>query len=414
VASPSYLPRLAEALFQDYVTNYPAVLVTGPRAAGKTTMCRRTAGTVLRLDEPTTAAAVAAGPDAVLRNSSTPVLVDEWQEVPSVLGAVKRWVDEDAEPGRVILTGSVAAPLNRGTWPGTGRIVTIELLGLTRREIQGRTGRPNWIDLVVSGDLAAVAIPDPAPDLAGYVDLLMTSGFPEPAVRLQPDFRQPWLTAYLDHVIHRDVAALEGRRDPVRLQRWIEATSLLTAGTPNLATLVEAAGVDRRTGQAYDDVLSRLYLLDLLPAWHSNRLSRLTSQPKRHIVDTALAVAAAGLDRETILRNGTLLGAFLESFVVSQLRPEITLRQGRARLFHLRTQGGATEVDLVVELGGGRVLGIEVKAAGAVQAKDARHLRALRTALGDDFVRGVVLHTGPFAYELEERIWALPIAAFWG
>ena len=60
------------------------------------------------------------------------------------------------------------------------------------------------------------------------------------------------------------------------------------------------------------------------------------------------------------------------------------------------------------------MLGIEVKASGTVQAKDARHLKTLRTALGDDFVRGVVLHTGPFAYELEDRIWALPIASFWG
>jgi predicted AAA+ superfamily ATPase len=342
------------------------------------------------------------------------VLVDEWQEAPEILGAIKRWVDEDPTPGRVILTGSVAAPLNTRTWPGTGRVVTIELLGLTEREIRRVPNRPGWIDLVMAGDLAALQIPDPVADLTDYVAVMLTSGFPEPALRLSAGLRGPWMDAYLEHVVHREVPSLAPRRDPVRLQRWLEATALLTAAIPNLSTLTDAAGVDRRTGQVYDDILTRLYLLDLLPAWHSNRLSRLTSQPKRHLVDTALAATAAGVDTEMILRDGGLLGSLLETFVVSQLRPEATLRRSRTRLFHLRTDAGRTEVDLVVDLGGGRVIGIEVKASSTIQQRDARHLKTLRSALNDDFIRGVILHTGPFSYELDDRIWALPISTFWG
>jgi predicted AAA+ superfamily ATPase len=140
----------------------------------------------------------------------------------------------------------------------------------------------------------------------------------------------------------------------------------------------------------------------------------LTSQPKRHIVDTALAAAAARVGTDEILRDGGLLGSLLESFVVSQLQPESSLRQPKTRLYHLRSQGGTTEVDIVVDLGGGKIIGIEVKAAGAVQQRDARHLKTLRTALGDDFVRGVVLHSGTHAYELDDRIWAVPISSFWG
>jgi predicted AAA+ superfamily ATPase len=414
MAAESYTQRLADPLFEEYVASFPAVLVTGPRAAGKTTMCRRSAASLLRLDEPATASAVAAGPDAALRNSPTPVLVDEWQEVPEILGAVKRWVDEDPTPGRVILTGSVAAPLSTKTWPGTGRIITIELLGLTQRELRGAARQTDWIDAVALGDLGAIRIPDPAPDLADYIAAMLMSGFPEPALRLPANLRRPWLDAYLEHVIQREVPSLAQRRDPVRMQRWLEATALLTAAIPHLNALTQAAGVDRRTGQAYDDVLARLYLLDLLPAWHSNRLSRLTSQPKRHLVDTGLAAAAIGLDTAALLRDGGLLGSLLETFVVSQLRPETNLRRSRTRLFHLRTDGGRSEVDILIDLGGGRVIGIEVKAAGAVQQRDARHLKTLRTALGDDFVRGVVLHTGPFAYEVDDRIWALPISSFWG
>jgi predicted AAA+ superfamily ATPase len=292
--------------------------------------------------------------------------------------------------------------------------VTVELLGLTQREIHARTAERDWLDIVTAGELDEVRLPCDPPDLADYVSAILTSGFPEAALRLQPSLRQAWLEAYLDHVVHREVGPLENRRDPVRLRRWIQATALLTAGTPNLSTLTDAAGVDRRTGQAYDDVLIRLYLLELLPAWHSNRLSRLTSQPKRHVLDTALAATAAGLAAGDILRDGGLLGSLLESFVIAQLQPEANLRTPKARLHHLRSQGGTTEVDIVVDLGAGRVVCIEVKASGAVQQRDARHLKTLRTALGDRFLRGVVLHTGPYAYELDDRIWALPIASFWG
>src|SRR5690349_7831754 len=104
----------------------------------------------------------------------------------------------------------------------------------------------------------------------------------------------------------------------------------------------------------------------------------------------------------------------METFVVSQLRPEANLRRTRTRLFHLHTGAGRTEVDLLVDLGGGRVIGIEVKAASTVQQRDARHLKTLRSTLDDDFIRGIVLHTGPLAYELDDRIWALPISTFWG
>jgi predicted AAA+ superfamily ATPase len=388
-------------------------MVTGPRAAGKTTTARRLAADVLRLDDPGTAAVVAADPDAALRRLREPILIDEWQEVAQILGAVKRAVDDDPRPGRFLLTGSVEADLTSTVWPGTGRVVRVVLHGLTRREIADNVDKPGLLPTVASGGLSAVRIPSDPSDLDGYVALAATGGFPEPALRLPAGVRGAWLDSYVEHVVTRDVSAAGQTRDPVRLRRYLESLALSTAGLPTDSTLYEASGIDKRTADAYDRLLSALFLLDLVPAWASNKISRLVKRPKRYIADPAVAMAAARIDESAVLSDPDLLGRLLDTFVAAQLRPEVALLQPRARLHHLRTEAGRQEVDLVLDLGAGRLVGFEVKAGTAPIRKDARHLIWLRDELGERFVRGVVFHTGRQPFELDDRIWALPIATLW-
>lgn len=134
---------------------------------------------------------------------------------------------------------------------------------------------------------------------------------------------------------------------------------------------------------------------------------------KRYIADASLVATALRLDEAAVLRDGDLLGRILETFVVSQIRPEVELSGSRPRLHHLRALDGAHEVDVIAELPAGKVLALEIKATSAPQLADARHLQWLQARIGDRFLAGAVLHTGPRPFRLAEQIFALPISVLW-
>ena len=406
-----YVERAPETILRELLGELPALLIVGPRATGKTTTASRHVATVVRLDRPAEAAAFRADPDSALRGLPEPVLLDEWQVVPEVLGAVKRAIDADPHPGRYLLTGSIRADLEADTWPGTGRLVRLPLYGMTIREQLGRLSSAPWLDRLARGE--DLQIPADPPDLRGYIELALRSGFPEPALRLSESARERWLDSYIDQLLTRDALQLEGGRDPVRLRRYFEAYALNSAGVAEEKTIYEAAGINRKTALAYEHLLTNLLIVESLPSWRSNRLKRLTSSPKRYLVDPALVASVLRLDVNGVLRDGDILGRLLDTFVAGQIRAELALAVTRPRLHHLRTEQGRHEVDLLGELAGRQVVAIEVKAEAAPDLETARHLVWLRDQLGERFTAGVVLHTGQRRYGLGERILAAPICTLW-
>ena len=408
----AYRPRLVDGLIDTLLAELPAIFVTGPRATGKTNTAARRATTVIHLDHEAEAVAFRADPDAAMRGLPEPILLDEWQAVPGVLGAVKRAVDADASPGRFLVTGSVRADLDGDLWPGTGRLTRVPMFGMTIRELAGKGFATPFVDRVAAG--ADLVPASNTPDLRGYVELALRGGFPEPALQLGDLARRPWLDSYVDHLLTRDAEQVDGGRDPVRLRRYLEAYALNTAGIVEEQTLFESAGVNRKTAHAYERLLTNLLVAEALPAWTSNRLKRLVLMPKRHVVDPAIVGAVLGLDANLVLRRGDLLGRLLDSFVVSQLRAELAMSAVRPRLYHVRQQQGRLEIGLLAELAGGRLVAMEVKADAAPSPDAARHLAALRDRYDDEFVAGIVFHTGPRTYRLGDRLVAAPISVLWG
>jgi predicted AAA+ superfamily ATPase len=415
--SPTYRARLADRRLVDLLGVFSAVLINGPRAVGKTTTARQVAASVVRLDDPREAAAFDADPDAALRLQREPVLLDEWQEVPALLGAVKRAVDDDPRPGRFVLTGSVRGEVEQRVWPGTGRLLRMAMYGLTEAELGGMVGdgHRGFLERLALADPSALPTPAEQPDLLGYVALAVRGGFPDVVLRqLGARDRNAWLDSYIGNLLGRDAVAVDPRRDVGKMRTYFEALAVSTAGMPHERTLADAAGIDVKTARGYDKLLEDLFVTEQIPAWSTNRLSRLVHSPKRYIVDTGLAARAARLTEEAILRDGDLLGRAIDGFAVAQLRSEMAASPDRYRAHHLRTQAGRQEVDLVVELDSDRVLALEFKATAAPSGNDARHLIWLRDELGERFVAGAVMHTGPHAFQLADRILAVPLCAMWG
>ena len=410
-----YLRRLIDNRLDDLLTELPAVMIVGPRAAGKTTTISRRAATVIGLDVPARAAVFRADPDAALRGLPEPVLLDEWQEVPEVLGAVRRAVDADPRPGRYLITGSQQKQLTASVWPGTGRVVRVTMYPMTIAEQRGSLSARTLLDRLVSGE--EIASPRQPPDIRGYVELALAGGFPRPLLSTTGTRRRAWYESYIEDLLTHDVDRMAPTRtrrwDSEALRRYFEACAAHSAGIPEHKTLYDAARVNRLTAVDYDELLAGLFALEEVPAWATNRLKRLTQTPKRYLLDAALVGAMLSLDLRGVLADGDLLGRILDTFVAAQLRPEVAVSAAAPRRFHLRTKAGEREVDMLIELGGGRVIGIEVKASATPDSTDAAGLEWMRDRLGDRFVVGVVFHTGPQAFRLAERVTALPIAAIW-
>lgn len=415
IPEPDYRPRLADQQISTLLKQFPAVLINGPRAAGKTTTALRHAAQVVRLDQPTQAAAFEADPDAALRNRPEPLLLDEWQEVPEVLGAVKRSIDNDSRAGRFVLTGSVRSDLEHRMWPGTGRLIRTRMYGMTEREIAGvvNPARSSLINKLELDDAEAITLPDVKPDLRDYIEIALRGGFP--GLALKDDVpKDVWVDSYLDQLLSRDAHSLVANRVPQKLARYFEAVASSSAGIPEHKTLYDAAGINRLTADTYDELLSRLYITESIPAWSSNYINRLTKTPKRYVVDGALMASALGATTETVMADSDLLGRMIDTFAMSQIRPEIASDPRRIRQYHLRTKAGREEVDILLELPGRKLLAVEVKASASPSSSDGKHLRWLRDKFPDDFVTGVVLHTGTDVYRLDSKILAVPMCAFWG
>lgn len=405
--------NLAPAL-QEALSDRPVVLLNGARQAGKSTLVQSVAdgerAQYLTLDDATVLAAASRDPGGFIAGLGGPVILDEVQRAPGLFPAIKLAVDRGRQPGRFLLTGSADVFLLPTVSESlAGRMEILTLWPLSQGELEGV--REGFVDALFAPELPSHTVPSLSrADLFRKVTL---GGFPELASgKMSAARRRAWHRSYVTTILQRDIRDLTNIDDLSALPRLLSLLAARATTLLNYSELSRSAGIPATTLKRYFLLLEATFLVQTLPAWSANLSKRLVKSPKILLADTGLIAALLGIEAERLEEEPRLAGPLLESFVLTEIRKQISWSRTQPQMFHYRTQTGQ-EIDLLLEDERGRVAGIEVKAAATVQEKDIRVLLELAVALGRKFTRGVILYTGDRVVPFTERIFAVPVQALW-
>lgn len=366
MASGSYTPRSLAAAVRRAARTFPAVLVTGARQTGKTTLLRNQAGarfSYVSLERPDVRARAVADPEGFLTDAGTPLILDEIQYAPELLHYVKDRIDEDRRPGRWLLTGSQTFALMKGVSQSlAGRVAVLSLDPLSTAEAAGRADLPSvpaLLSRVFGGGRrrgrGIAALPDAA-------DWLLRGGYPEPRLDRRVD-RELWFSSYVQTYLERDVRDLVRVSDLEAFRQFLFLVAARTGQPLNLAELGAEIGISPPTARQWLSVLQTSQVVHLLPPFHRNLGKRIRKSPKLYVMDTGLATFLLGLHGRDAVLQGPSFGALMETAVVSEWVKAFRASGLQPPLSFWRTSDGH-EVDLVIEYGG-TTYGLEVKATAS-------------------------------------------------
>ena len=397
------LPRIVASSLRERLRVMPAVVVTGARQTGKSTLAQALTPGKRRffsLDDLDVVEAARRDPETLL-GGDQPVTLDEVQREPELLRAVKRAIDRRRVPGRFLLTGSANLLRMRQVSESlAGRASYLTLWPMTRREQQGLGRCGVWEELLSTRDdawLDLLAAQPPARE--DWRAIARRGGFPTPAVHLDSaDERAVWFDGYVRTYLERDLQSLSSIAGLPDFRRLMRAACLRLGQLVNQTELGRDAALPQPTVHRYLNLLETSYLLARLPAYAVNRTKRLIKSPKVYWADTGVALHLAGESEPG--------GAHLENLVLQDLLVWRDARLERAEICYWRTAIGE-EVDFVLETGG-RLLPIEVKATGRPTLRDAANLRTFRAEYGKKARAGLLLHTGTTLEWLTADVLAAP------
>lgn len=417
VGGTTIYPRGLDARLDVLLDEEPVIIVSGPRSAGKSFTCEQViakrGGTVLRLDDPSERQVAQADPSGYLLRRRPPILIDEYQHVPELLGAVKADLSRrGAHPGQYLLTGSVRSDIAGATEWITGRVHRVRLYPLAQSELAGAPST-RLVETVLETPLRLRGFRSARVETSvDLIERIVRGGFPL-AVGRRPTARRRWFDDYIRDTVLRDALEHANIRKPEEMLRLLTILSARTAQELTPGSIENDLELDRHAVGGYLEILSALFLVERTPAWHSNRSQRVVKRPKYHVTDTGMAAALLGLDFEGLRNDRIFCGHLLESFVVAELSKQCSWLDGAPVVHHFRERGGRAEVDVVLERQDGSIVGIEVKLASRVTARDLLGLRRLRELAGQRWVGGLVLAAVPSAYVTDDDLAVVPVSALW-
>lgn len=410
-----YRPRVVDVELANKLEAVGAVLIEGPRGCGKTSTALTRAASAVRLDIEDGLRNAGLVAPQVLLPGARPRLIDEWQLVPAVWNHVKVAVDESAAKGQFILTGSAVPTDDGARQPASTRFARVRMRPMSLAE-SGHSSRLVSLTQLFGG--TPEPAPDPGMDITALANRIAIGGWPT-LIDGTPGQALTALRGYLGDVTHVDLRRMDGvRRDPLSVERVIRSIAR-NVSTAASATAIgqDAAGaddvIDRHTVVDYIKALSRVFVVEDLPAWSPTIRSRsvLRTAMKRHFVDPSLATSALGLVPDRMILDPATLGLLFESLAIRDLRIYAQMLD-EAQVFYYQDNTGL-EADAIVQHRDGRWAAFEVKLGPSLIDAAAKSLLAVAErvdadAHGRPAALGVITGWGA-AYRREDGVWVLPI-----
>lgn len=402
------LPRTLSTTVRRALETFPAVVLTGARQTGKTTLLRAVLGASHRyvsLENPDVRSRALADPVGFLGENPPPVVLDEIQHAPSLFPYVKTAIDEDRAPGRWVLSGSQAFSLMAGVTESlAGRAAVLTLHPLSVGEAVGLPRGERSVDDLLAAVFRETTPESAVPDVPTLADWILRGAWPEMRANPLVD-RRLWCASYVQTYLERDVRALAQVGDLGLFERFLRLCAARTGQLLNLSDLARDTGVSQPTAGRWLSVLEASGQVHLLRPMHGNFAKRLVKSPKLYFVDTAIATFLLGLhDAEPTMR-GPMGGPLVETVVVAEWLKAFRHRGEPPAMSFLRTADGL-EVDLVIERNG-QVYPIEVKATSTLTPVHAASLRRFREVTGCT-APGVLLADVPKALAVTPGVVARP------
>ena len=415
--SSKLVKRNIESVVQEMLSDTPVTMIQGARQVGKSTLAMMVSNNMncmnVTLDSNEVLIAAKENPlEFVSQFREGLLIIDEVQRCPALLGAIKQSVDFDRRPGRFLITGSAnILRLRDANESLAGRAETVILEPFSVGEKIGI--KEDFVSMLMNGDILCGLQKTIPLSRAEYAELIIEGGYPD-AIERVGKRRRGYFRNYISRVLDHDANELSGLTHLDRLNKLYTILAGEASGIYVKANVARLAGIPESSMPAYIRMLCDLCLVHMLPAWGKNYSRRIVNKPKMVIGDTGLACSLNGINSSFIanIEQGEVMGPLLEAFVISEINKQQGWSSSEYSLFHYRDRDNK-EVDLVIELIGGQVIAIEIKAASSFSRKDFTKMKMLRELLGKRFHCGVLLYTGNVVQPFGDKLFAAPISAIW-
>lgn len=372
-----YIHRTLERKFLKMSSFFKAVLVTGARQVGKTTMLKRLAEnenrTYVSMDNQMARALAKTDPVLFFQTYKPPIIIDEIQKAPELFEQIKIMCDETDERGLFWLTGSQQYHMISNIRETlAGRIGILELYSLSKNETDNIIFQ-NELDFTLDCLLERQKVSGKN-DITDIFDHIWRGGMPA-ALDADEEQRQEYFNSYIETYLMRDVSEEGGITDTVRFRRFLNACAALTAEQVNYSTLAEAADISQPTAKAWLLLLESLGIIYLLKPFANNEIKRLAKTPKLYFCDTGLcAYLSMWLTRDTLM-NGAASGHYFENYVVAELLKNYSYSQSKVNLTYYR-DSNAKEIDVLIEENG-RIHPLEIKKSANPNRREIKKYEVL-------------------------------------